>query len=644
MFKVNNINGDYIESTSSASSVLGGAIHKALEVYYGGNPDFATSADESQAILEAHKFGIEYLEQYHEGLIEYNSTIKDRQHLNEKFAFAFFGYIKSLHTERVKDILIVEKKLKHKVEIDGKVLPVPLVGKPDLVYRNHDNEIIIEDHKITSKFSGEKEIDGAKLVQSAFLFLLIYAEFGEAPKKIVFREFKHTQNKDKTEPQVKEYEIVFAEQPLIFQFFMRLYADITDGLMGKQVYVPNLNAIYDREVSILSYIHRLDVDEDREKAFKKLKVDNIADFLKKKIEKDGFMKKYLDTITTKFISANTLNYKDMIIEDKIKMKLAEHGIGMQFDSKVVGNTVTLYKYEPSVGVKMSKIDSYIKDIEQVLEVSDIRILAPIPHSGLVGFEVPNKERQFVSFNKNKHKTEHNEFAIGIDTQNNVINLTIDDMPHLLVAGTTGSGKTIFLENTIKQQKNKYDLVIIDPKGTEFEQGMSDHKEIATTLSGFLNIMSERYAYMKKNKIKKWSESGKNSTVIIIDEYNDIFSSKEQIRIGTKEVTKVYAGGPITSYIPVYDTVGNVCDRSIKLLAQKARSAGIHIILATQRPSVKVLDGDIKANFPTRISFKLPTITDSKVIIDRDGADKLKGKGDGLLLQNGFITRFQAFNL
>jgi len=106
--------------------------------------------------------------------------------------------------------------------------------------------------------------------------------------------------------------------------------------MRKQVYVPNLFAIYDREVSILAYIHRLDIDTEREAAFKKLNVDNITDFLKKKIQKDGAMKKYLEVVSQKFISASTLNYKDMTTEERIKMKLAEHGLGVEFHSKVSG--------------------------------------------------------------------------------------------------------------------------------------------------------------------------------------------------------------------------------------------------------------------------------------------------------------------
>jgi S-DNA-T family DNA segregation ATPase FtsK/SpoIIIE len=427
---------------------------------------------------------------------------------------------------------------------------------------------------------------------------------------------------------------------LAFDFFYRFYADMTDALMGKQVFIPNIKAMFDKQVSLLAYIHRLDVDEEKSKKFKEEQVTNITDFLKSKIQKDVNIKKYLETVATKFISAKTMNYKDKKIEERIKMKLAEHGMGIEFDSKVVGGPVTLYKYEPSIGIKMKKIESYVKDIEQVVGVSGIRILAPIPNSDLIGFEIPNKERTFTTLGNNKS----DNLLIGLDIMNNPIELIVEEMPHLLVAGTTGSGKSVFLNTVIKQCKSKYDIEIIDPKGTEFDKGMSDHIKIAEYLNGCVETMKERYAEMKKVKVKKWSDTGKKSLIIIIDEYNDLCVSKDELPIGKKTIIKLYKDGPSSIDETIFDTVGSVVSRSIKILSQKARAAGIHIFLATQRPSIKVIDGDIKANFPTRICFKLPTATDSKVVIDTDGADKLLGKGDGLLLKDGSITRFQAYNI
>lgn len=638
MFKINYINGEYLQTTSSVSSVLGKACHKALQTYLGGNPDLPAPADESEAIKLGHAVGLEHLQTTHDGFIEWNNTIPDRAKLQERYAFAYFGYIKEYNIRKeAKDIIFSEKMLKHNVDIEGKILPVKLKGFPDLVYLDKKNKVVVDDHKFVSKYSAVDEIDGEKLIQAVFLFFLVSAEIGKPVDRVRFREYKIVPNQDKS-PQTREYEIVFSEVPMAFDLFFRYYEDVTNALLGKQVFVPNLRAMYDREVSLMAYIHRLDVDEERARAFKEMKVENITDFLKQKIQKDGTMKKYLDTVVKKFISANTLNYKDMKIEEQIKMKLAEHGLGIDFDSKVVGNSVTLYRYEPSIGLKMSKIEAYTKDIEQVTKTSGLRIIAPLPHSGLIGFEIPNKER---TFPVNKHKSEN--LIVGLDIIGDPVELIVEDMPHLLVAGSAGSGKSNFLTGVISQCKKKYDVIIFDPKGVDFPNGISDHKKIAHVLLETVEEMQVRYEAMKALKVKKWSMTGNKSKIIVIDEYNDLFMSKSKIVTGTKTVSKMFKGGVKEAEVDIEEPAGMVIDRCVKLLAQKARAAGIHIILATQRPSVKVLDGDIKANFSTRISFRLPTATDSKVVLDQEGAEKLLGKGDGLLLKDGSITRFQAFN-
>lgn len=619
MFKVNNLNGEYIDTTSSASSVLGSAVHKALKTYFGGNPDMPVT-DEADAIKTGYQVGLDYLNVYSDGLVEYTATIPTRAKLEEKYSFCYFGFIKEHNKNDIKDILVVDRKLEHRVEVDGKVLPVKLSGHPDLVYRDHKGRIKIRDPKFCYSYSKDDEIDGSKLIQSAFYYFLVYAETGEQPYSMTFQEFKTSQNKDNSK-QLKEYEIVYKDAELIFDLFFRFYGDITDALLGKQVYVPNLMSLYDKEVSLLAYIHRLDMDEERAQRFKDAKVDNITDFLKKKIMTTGSMKKYLEVVSKKFITGKTLNYKDMTTEDKIKMKLAEHGIAVEFDSKVVGGSVTLYRYEPSIGLKMSKIDGYVKDIEQVVEVAGIRILAPIAGTGLVGFEVPNKERTFPS---KVPKAKGFEIAIGEDVLGNPYYLDIRDMPHLLVAGATGSGKSVFLNSLIKQIKGipNSELILIDPKMVELAQfagkgaRYSDDPEmIEVILMELVCEMDQRYTILKREKVRNVKEfPSLGYKFVVIDEFSDLIHRKGMIR------------------------------ESIMRLAQKARAAGIHLILTTQRPSVKIVDGDIKANFPTRIAFRTSSSIDSRVILDEDGAEKLMGKGDMLLKTHDAIVRLQGYQI
>lgn len=619
MFKVNSINGDRIDTLTSPGNVIGRAVHKSLETYFGGGEQ-PRPEDEGDAIKLAHSVGIEFLKSYSDGFIDYNERIKNRADIDEKFAFAFFGYVKGFDYKKIiKEVLLVEKMLQFKIQIGDKVMPIPLKGAADLVYRDFKDRIIIRDHKFTSKYSDPEAIDGAKLIQAAFNYYLVFAELGEAPYSMIYEEYKITENRDKSK-QVREFEIVFEKHPLIFQFFMRFYDDVTNALLGKQVYIPNLSTFFDREVSILAYIHRLDVDTDREKAFRKLGVDNITDFLKVKIQKDGAMKKYLDTVSTKFISSKTLNYKDMTTEDKIKMKLAEHGLAVEFDSKVVGGSVVLYRYEPSIGLKMSRIESYVKDIEQVVEVSDIRVLAPIRDSGLIGFEVPNVKRKFPAAPVSNNDF---EIAIGMNIMGETFYYDIRQAPHMLVAGSSGSGKSVFLNSLIKQCQNisNVELHLFDPKQVElfqFEGGKGvkeyqhQHDLIAKSLEALVSEMEKRYNILKANGLKNISGYPKmNYKFIFIDEFADL-TMKERV------------------------------SGMIQLLAQKGRAAGIHLVIATQRASTKIINGDIKVNFNVKAVFKVAKRVDSMVMLDQAGAEKLLGRGDMLFSTDKGVDRLQGF--
>lgn len=615
LFKINAINGDVIDTTSSARSVLGSALHKAMEAYFGGSPNAATPANEGEAITVAHDVGRAYLDSYSDGLIEWNSTIPDRAKLCERYAFAFFGYIKELaYDPKKKTVLLVERMLKHRVQVDGKLLPIPLKGSADLVYEEN-GEIHIEDHKFTSSHSSEDKIDGPKLMQAAFNYFLVYAELGRAPASMTFSEMKITENKDKAAPQVKRYTLRYTDAPLMFDFFFRFYADVTDALLGKMVYVPNLNALYDNEVAILAYIHRLDVEETKASQLKKLKVDNITDFLRRKIARSKSIRAFMDTAAKKFVSATTLNYATMTTEEKIKMKLAEHGIGLDFDSKIIAPTVTLYRYEPSVGVKMSRLEKYVKDIELVTASAGVRILAPIAGTDLVGFEVPNKERTFVG---KAPASREGRIAVGVDLNGKTQYIDIREAPHILIAGSTGSGKSVTLNSMLTAIGGSADLWLMDPKKVELQSIDSTRygdtpKEIVAMLTELTKIMEQRYGEMKKAKLKKWQG---RLIIAVIDEFGDLMLRSQKARI----------------------------EELIVKLASEARAAGIHLIIATQRPSVDVITGLIKANFPTRIALKTASPKDSEVILGVTGAEKLCGKGDMLLSRStdSEIIRLQGF--
>lgn len=658
MFKVNYVNGDVIDSTTGAAAVLGSGLHEAMKYYLGGG-DLPTPADDGEAIKFGHDMGLKYLQEYSDGFIQWIKNIPTRASLMERYAFAYFEYIKNMQfVKSVKSVVLVEKMLKYRVEVEGKELPVPLKGAADFVYYDKKDRMIIRDHKFTQKFSAEEAIDGAKLLQAAFMYFLVYAETGVAPYAIEFAECKVTKNQDATAPQVQVYPMIYAKEPMIFEFFYRMYEDITKMLLGESVYLPNIFATYDKEVSILAYAYKLDIENNRVANFKKMKVDNITDFLKHKITKDGNMKKYMETVVTKFVSASTLNYKTMQLHEKIKMKYAEHGIGLDFHSKIVGGAVTLYRFEPSVGIKMSKIEAYGKDIEQVVEKSGIRILAPIPDTGFIGFEVPNDVR---TFPKQKGKREGFELAIGINIMDETIRMDIRETPHMLISGATNSGKSVFMNQLIEQigqmNRNEAEMVLLDPKRVELMEHTGkynvtayeyDAVKIHAQLSNLVKVMEMRYEQLQALKKKNWKEYNESLSpkkkepfiFVFIDEFGDLIAQNHMVP--ETQIIGNYADGSEKTKRSERNISVEIKDL-VLVLSQKARAAGIHLILTTQRPSVKIVDGAIKANFPTRVAFKTSSVVDSQVILDEAGAEKLLGKGDMLFLSNSGLKRLQGFN-
>ncbi len=327
------------------------------------------------------------------------------------------------------------------------------------------------------------------------------------------------------------------------------------------------------------------------------------------------------------------NYKKEIINNAKKIEETMKNFGI--DSKVVqinrGPSVTCYELQPAPGIKVNRIVNLANDLALSLAASDIRIVAPIPGKSVVGIEVPNKIRDNVTL---KEILQSNEFislesnlplALGKDISGKPIISSIDAMPHLLIAGATGSGKSVCINTIImsilyKSHPNDVKLLLIDPKVVELSiyngiphllvPVITDPKKAAVSLNWAVSEMERRYKLFAENNvrdIKSYNEKFQDDEskmlpkiVIIIDELADLMMVSAQ---------------EIEDYI---------CR-----LAQMARAAGMYLIIATQRPSVDVITGTIKANIPSRISFAVTSQVDSRTILDTSGAEKLLGKGDML---------------
>ena len=365
------------------------------------------------------------------------------------------------------------------------------------------------------------------------------------------------------------------------------------------------------------------------------------------------LKKYEDNkrpvVDMEEITAN----KNRIVE-----VLDSFGVKISRISATVGPTITLYEITPAEGVRINKIRNLEDDIALNLAALGIRIIAPIPGRGTIGIEVPNKKPQIVSMesviNSKKFKESRMELpvVIGKTISNDVFMFDLHKLPHLLVAGATGQGKSVGLNAIItsllyKKHPNELKFVLVDPKKVEFsiynqitshymaslpenedEPIITDVNKVVRTLNSLCKLMDHRYDMLKMAQVKK------------IEEYNEKFINHHL------DLTKGHEYMPyivviIDEFGDLIMTAGKEIELPIARIAQLARAVGIHMVIATQRPTTKIITGNIKANFPGRIAFRVTSVVDSRTILDRKGAEQLVGKGDMLFLAGGDPIRVQC---
>ena len=344
-------------------------------------------------------------------------------------------------------------------------------------------------------------------------------------------------------------------------------------------------------------------------------------------------------------------------KNQIINTLKNYDIAIQKISATVGPTVTLYEIVPSAGVRISRIKNLEDDIALSLAALGIRIIAPIPGKGTIGIEVPNVKKTIVSMkallssDKFQHSNFHLPIALGkkIDNENFIVDLAA--MPHLLMAGATGQGKSVGLNAILvsllyKKHPSQLKLVLVDPKKVELsiyrtiekhflaklpgeeEAIITDTKKVIHTLNALCIEMDNRYDLLKEANARN------------IKEYNEKFIKRRLSPLKGHQYLP-FIVLVVDEFADLIMTAGKEVEMPIARLAQLARAVGIHLIIATQRPSVNIITGTIKANFPARIGFKVSSKIDSRTILDAGGAEQLIGKGDMLISYNGEITRLQC---
>ncbi len=344
-------------------------------------------------------------------------------------------------------------------------------------------------------------------------------------------------------------------------------------------------------------------------------------------------------------------------KNKIVETLRNYKIGIAQIKATIGPTVTLYEIVPEAGVRISKIKNLEDDIALSLAALGIRIIAPIPGKGTIGIEVPNKNATIVSMRsviaspKFQKAEMELPIAFGKTISNETFVVDLAKMPHLLMAGATGQGKSVGLNAVLtsllyKKHPAEVKFVLVDPKKVELtlfnkierhylaklpdveEAIITDNTKVINTLNSLCIEMDDRYELLKLAMVRN------------IKEYNTKFKAR---KLNPNDGHKFlpYIVLVIDEFADLIMTAGKEVETPIARLAQLARAIGIHLIIATQRPSVNVITGIIKANFPARIAFRVTSKIDSRTILDAQGADQLIGRGDMLFTQGNDVTRIQC---
>jgi len=344
-------------------------------------------------------------------------------------------------------------------------------------------------------------------------------------------------------------------------------------------------------------------------------------------------------------------------KDRIIKVLKSFGVEISTIRATIGPTITLYEITPAEGTRIAKIRNLEDDIALSLAAEGIRIIAPIPGKGTIGIEVPNKKKCIVSMESvlNSRTFQESKMelpcALGKTITNEVYMIDLAKAPHMLVAGATGMGKSVGLNAIVtsllyKKHPSELKMVMVDPKKVEFsiyapianqflakledeeDSIITDNQRVVKTLNGLCKLMDDRYLLLKKAQVRN------------IKEYNAKFKER---RLNPEEGHEYmpYYVVIIDEFGDLIMTAGKEIELPICRIAQLARAVGIHMIIATQRPTTRIITGTIKANFPARMAFRVAAMMDSRIILDRPGANQLIGRGDMLYLQGNDPVRVQC---
>lgn len=652
-FEMNYIYGVF--SKSSATTVAGQAYHHALE-YFFTNLKEGVQVD----IVELEMSAFQYINDVPGNrwkLQKTTPTVEDCQAKATKTVADllrnFTGEL-SAYVADIKEILDVEIKGEEFVIINGVEIPLPLHFKIDLVFRTHDDKVVIADHKSKAAYTNEEEL-ALNIGVQAMTYIKGYEEkTGLEVNEVWFIENKYSKNKDNS-AQLSCFKLTVDAnsrrlyEALLYEPLKRMIAAVRDP---DYIYLINDSDNFTDKAELYDFWCRTQMAEigvedfnveESKKALVSLRLKKIKDSSGDMVP-PSVIKHFKENVN-QFIQYD-LSTKNMTNEEKIEHVLRSFGTIVKVAHKFEGYSSNTFLLEVSAGVKVSSIYSKRLDIANALDVANVRLSSEmVVHEckSYLAVDFVKKREGVLYFDDSL--LQGLRIPIGKDNFGNTIVWDLDNQstPHALVCGATGSGKSVSILSTIEYAKlaGIKDIVVFDPK---FEFGFLRSENIDVIndideIESYMALLVEQMNDMVKHGRKKL-------TLVIFDEFADAVANSSKgndLKVFENVQTGVYANGN-----PKYERRCtkelSSLEENLRVLLQKGRSSGFRIMAATQRASVKVITGDAKVNFPVQICFRVPKEADSRVVLDEAGAESLAGMGDGLIKSPEYnqTIRFQAF--
>ena len=627
---------------SSATTVAGSAYHKALELYFNsftapvrpGVVELQTEAYNYIDEIPASSWRIQKTNPTVENCIA--SAVQTSNVLIENF----LKEADSL-TEDMDEILGVETKLDEWLTVNGVDIPLPCHAVLDLVVRLKNGHLVIIDHKSKKSFTDEKEIALVRGKQAIVYVLAWESAFrGQTVDEVWFVENKSSINKDGSSQLRKSRIQMDADTRTLYEAM--LYEPLSRMLKATSdpdyIYTANDGDTLCDKAELYDFWTRTMIAEVDD--FSDIP-DNRKDQIRKRMRK--IRDTSLGTISPKAIAEFRkhaeafipfdITTANMTKEEKIEHVLRAQNIIVRVEHTIKGYSSDTYLLSVAAGIKVGSVHRYSLDIANALGLPSVRInskLAVYGDKSYIAVEAGHKCEKTLPWDASR--LEGRRLPIGEDNFGNTIVWDLDNhsTPHVLVCGATGSGKSVCLKSTIEYAKlaGVEDIVILDPKYEFTEYGsFCEIEDIEQKMAGLVLDMQQRVR-----------NGDRHLTLVVIDEFADAIASA---RSGRELCSTVRRS---TDESPIVTVRERSLSENLQMLAQKGRSLGFRIVAATQRASVKIIDGNTKVNFPVQVCFRMPKAIDSKVVLDEEGAETLQGRGDGLMRSPEYldVVRFQGF--